>query len=304
MSQDSATPQPRWNAELGIWEGAAAAGNIKLPDGPLWIFGYGSLAWKPAFKAEEMRRATVKGFARLFWQRSMDHRGTPAFPGAVVTLVTKADLEAQDSSLVDELKSVAVEAGDDDGYLTVHGVAARLGDGPEAKKILADLDFREKGGYSRSIQKIEFEDGTSTEALVYSGTAENPNFYPLSLDETATVIAKANGPSGANPEYLFNLEHFLRGSPKSHDPYIKHLADLVRQKLGLKPPPPNCSNFFPCANLRGCFVGSGSDGLQLPEVFDTIISMTEKSRERPQDINVTYIGLPSYDIEKYVSNRL
>lgn len=55
-------------------------------------------------------------------------------------------------------------------------------------------------------QTVDFLDGTSVQALVYTGTAENPNFHPLSLDETADVIAQAVGPSGPNAEYLLNLE--------------------------------------------------------------------------------------------------
>lgn len=42
----------------------------------------------------------------------------------------------------------------------------------------------------------------------------------------------------------------------------------------------------PHHNLRGCFVGSGSEGLQQPEVCATIIDLTSKS---PPDITVLYI---------------
>ena len=32
----------------------------------------------------------------------------------------------------------------------------------------------------------------------------------------------------------------------------------------------------PTPKLRGCFVGSGSEGMQMPEVCDTIIDLTGK----------------------------
>ena len=295
--------QPKWNAELGIWENAAAAGDIEMPKGALWIFGYGSLTWKPAFKSEAMRRAKITGFARLFWQRSMDHRGTPSFPGAVVTLVTENDLKAQESGLLEELHGIAEKSGDPASMLSVHGVAFRLADGPESKQILADLDFREKGGYSRSIQTVEFEDGSTAEALVYAGTADNPNFHPLSVGDTAAVIAKATGPSGPNREYLFNLENFLNGSPKSRDPYIETLADQVRRNISSKEGSVEPGKFTAPSKLRGCFVGSGSDGLQLPEVFETIVSLAGKNLENASDLNVVYIGLPSYDLDGCAADK-
>ena len=84
--------QPRWNSALGVWEGNAAIGTTALPS-PLWIFGYGSLCWKADFPAEEQFVGRVSGWKRLFAQRSTDHRGTPAAPGLVATVLTDEQLE-------------------------------------------------------------------------------------------------------------------------------------------------------------------------------------------------------------------
>ena len=84
--------QPRWNSALGVWEGNAAIGTTAVPS-PLWIFGYGSLCWKADFPAEEQFVGRVSGWKRLFAQRSTDHRGTPAAPGLVATVLTDEQLE-------------------------------------------------------------------------------------------------------------------------------------------------------------------------------------------------------------------
>ncbi|KFY31339.1 hypothetical protein V493_01196, partial [Pseudogymnoascus sp. VKM F-4281 (FW-2241)] len=54
-----------------------------------WLFGYGSLIWKPPPHYDQRLTGYITNYIRRFWQESHDHRGTPAHPGRVVTLLTR-----------------------------------------------------------------------------------------------------------------------------------------------------------------------------------------------------------------------
>ena len=55
---------------------------------PFWVFGYGSLIWKPAFDHVEHRRVTARGWRRAFCLEIESWRATPEEPGLMLALVT------------------------------------------------------------------------------------------------------------------------------------------------------------------------------------------------------------------------
>lgn len=150
-----------------------------------WIFGYGSLMWRPSFRHEQRCPAYIKGWKRRFWQGSTDHRGIPGAPGRVVTLVA-------------------------DPGAVCWGVVYRLCD-HNAEQVLEELDFRERGGYRRLLVQAFLPDHGSVEALSYFACRENENYLgPAPMPDIARQVRRASGPSGANLEYALELAEAMR----------------------------------------------------------------------------------------------
>lgn len=169
----------------------------------MWIFGYGSLIWRPDFDYDERRPGIVPGWKRRFWQGSTDHRGVPGAPGRVVTLLPDPEAE-------------------------VFGVAYRLGDAAR-DEVLARLDHREKNGYERlSVNVWCHGEIVAPEALVYVATPQNPAYLgPAEMAEMAEQIHRSHGPSGANREYLLELDRALCELGVV-DPHVRELAAAVQ----------------------------------------------------------------------------
>ena len=70
-------------ASLNATLAGAPAGTL---DGDVWVFGYGSLVWNPAFEYAEKRRGRIYGFHRAYCIWTHLGRGTPDNPGLMLAL--------------------------------------------------------------------------------------------------------------------------------------------------------------------------------------------------------------------------
>ncbi len=176
----------------------------------VWVFGYGSLIWRPSFPYLERRKAWVRGFSRRLWQGSDDHRGVPGALGRVATLVEDPDAR-------------------------VVGAAFRVA-GAIADDVLRALDHREKNGYSRhEVPLLDDAGAPFASAILFVAGRENPNFLgPEPIEAMARRIATAVGPSGTNLEYVLELVRAIRELGE-HDPHLEALAAALAEPIAFAP---------------------------------------------------------------------
>jgi cation transport protein ChaC len=198
-----------------------------------WIFGYGSLVWRPEFPHLRARPAFIRGYARRFWQGSTDHRGLPGRPGRVVTLLPESHAEL-------------AEEGSQPGK-RCWGTAYEI-PSSDPQAVLAGLDHRERGGYDRIEVEITFAgpprsqsrdqpfESDHTAGVVYIASPGNANYLgAASIREIALQVADASGPSGANPEYVFELARSLRAMG-AEDAHVFEVEAEVSRLLAEKAP--------------------------------------------------------------------
>jgi cation transport protein ChaC len=160
----------------------AAAGALlkQKPPGPLWVFAYGSLLWKPAFDPVEQRRATAHGWHRAFTLELKRWRGSPQQPGLMMALERGGRCD---------------------------GVVYRLAETDEAGQLIRLLR-REVGSpiALRAARWVAVDAaGEKLRALTFwVGPKGLERHVRLPLPRVAEILARACGHVGSGAEYLFH----------------------------------------------------------------------------------------------------
>lgn len=164
-----------------------------------WIFGYGSLMWRPGFDYLRSEPALVHGYHRSLCVYSFVHRGTPEEPGLVLGL---------------------------DRGGSCHGMAFQVA--PEKwEDTIAYLRAREQvtSVYIEKQKSIRLiGSGRTAEAITYVVDRAHRQYAGvLSEEKLLAHVRRGQGVSGRCTDYLINTLAHLR-EMKIHDPRLERLA--------------------------------------------------------------------------------
>jgi glutathione-specific gamma-glutamylcyclotransferase len=175
--------------------------------GELWVFGYGSLMWRPGFAYLERVPARLIGLHRALCVFSFVHRGTPGRPGLVLGL--------------------------DRGGMC-RGIALRVA----AAARSATIDYlraREQvtSVYVETKRQIELENKTRrrVRALCYIVDRSHVQYAGrLTLAESLRHVRQGHGKSGPNRDYVIETVRALESLG-----YREGELHLLAERLGGHP---------------------------------------------------------------------
>jgi cation transport protein ChaC len=173
-------------------------------DSELWVFGYGSLMWKPELDAAEHRVAVIRGWHRRFCLWQWRFRGTREKPGLMLAL---------------------------DRGGACKGVAYRIA-GPGLPAKLAGLWRREMigRGYCPAVVTAVTDAGP-VKSLTFVANRAGERYAGLIAEaEVAAYISQACGANGPSAEYL--RETVARCAELGiHDKALWRLQRMVAERL-------------------------------------------------------------------------
>jgi cation transport protein ChaC len=148
-------------------------------DGDLWVFGYGSLMWRPGFDFIDRVEARLIGAHRALCVYSFVHRGTPERPGLVLGL---------------------------DRGGTCRGIAFRVAAGRRHDTI-AYLRSREQVTmvYREAVRRVWLKGDPEqpVSALCYMVDRSHPQYAGrLTPEQQLHHVRQGHGQSGANRDYV------------------------------------------------------------------------------------------------------
>jgi len=152
--------------------------------GRVWIFGFGSLIWNPAFHFVERRTARIYGFHRQFCLWARAGRGSPERPGLMLSLVPGGSCS---------------------------GVAYRVA--WRAARTELDVLWRREMSTSayRPVWTTAYTPDGPESAIAFSANRGHERYVPGLADRTvARYLANGAGSMGRCCDYLFDTVEHLR----------------------------------------------------------------------------------------------
>lgn len=176
----------------------------RAPSKDIWVFGYGSLIWNPAFHFVERRIGTIHGFHRRFCLWTTLGRGSPDCPGLMLGL---------------------------DRGGSCRGVVLRIA--PELVESETDVLWRREmvsNAYVPAWVRASTDQGEAW-AIAFTINRRHDRYAEkMSEEQAADVIARAVGRVGPCRDYLLNTVDHLE-QLGIHDRSMARLAEKVRRQL-------------------------------------------------------------------------
>ncbi len=177
----------------------------------LWVFGYGSLMWRPGFEFVEQRPARLNGAHRSLCVISHFHRGSPDEPGLVLGL---------------------------DRGGSCRGVAFRVSE-KLREQTIAYLREREQvtSVYLEKTRLVDLLDGDRrrVNALCYLVDRGHSQYSGVMMpDEQLRYVRRGHGKSGANVDYVMATVEAMH-TLGIRDRSLEWLAEKLKPEKRPKP---------------------------------------------------------------------
>ena len=172
----------------------------------LWVFGYGSLMWRPGFTHSESVPARLVGYHRSLCVYSNVHRGTPEQPGLVLGLDRGGSCRGMAFRVPHQSKNEVIE------YLRAREQATMV--------------------YREVTIPIHLENPHQqrTSALCYLVDRHHKQYAGvLPKEQQYELIKRSSGQSGPNPEYILNTNSHLE-KLGIFDPHLQWLSNQLTSR--------------------------------------------------------------------------
>ncbi|HVX79172.1 MAG TPA: gamma-glutamylcyclotransferase [Bradyrhizobium sp.] len=185
-----------------------------LSKGDLWVFGYGSLMWRPGFEFIEQVPARLIGEHRALCVYSFVHRGTPEKPGLVLGL---------------------------DRGGACRGVAFRVAEKHRSATIAYLREREQVTSVYREVMRsvwLENEAEQRVSALTYVVDRSHVQYAGrLSLAEQLRHVQQGHGRSGVNRDYVLATVAAIEAAG-FRDGQLHQLAAMLHDEAHRLQPPP------------------------------------------------------------------